>query len=90
MKYGKAIKIIRSAKGITQKKLAEISNLDKSYISRIESEERAPTLESLEKISKALNVPLHCIILLSSNKKDINKSDSKDKIAMKLLKLFMG
>jgi transcriptional regulator with XRE-family HTH domain len=43
---------------MTQIKLAEITNLSVDSISRIERGERAPSSESIEKISNALKVRL--------------------------------
>jgi len=55
-KFGVHLYQLRNAAGMTQAKLAEITNLSVDSISRIERGERAPSLESIEKISKALMV----------------------------------
>ena len=55
-KFGVHLYQLRSAAGMTQAKLAEITNLSVDSISRIERGERAPSLESIEKISNALKV----------------------------------
>ena len=47
---------LRNKTGITQAKLAEKTNLSVDQISRIERGERAPSLESIEKISNALKI----------------------------------
>jgi transcriptional regulator with XRE-family HTH domain len=71
MKYGKAIRICRAARGLSQKELATKVGLDSSHISLIEAEKRSPRLETIEKIAKSLDVPLHLLMLLASEQKDV-------------------
>lgn len=49
---------IRREKGISQEKLAEISGLDRTYISGVERMARNFSVDILEKILKGLNVPI--------------------------------
>jgi len=55
-KFGVRLFQLRNSEQITQAKLAEITNLSVDSISRIERGERAPSLDSIEKISIALKV----------------------------------
>jgi transcriptional regulator with XRE-family HTH domain len=55
-KFGVHLFQLRNAAGMTQSRLAEITGLSVDSISRIERGERAPSLESIEKISNALKV----------------------------------
>ena len=55
-KFGVHLFQLRNEAGMTQAKLAEKTNLSVDSISRIERGERAPSLESIEKISNALKV----------------------------------
>lgn len=87
MNYGKAIKTIRAARGISQKELGKELELDTSYLSRIEKGERIPSVDLLETITKKLNIPFYLFILLSSEKEDLkgaNKEDI-DKLSKNLL-----
>lgn len=54
---GHRIKELRKAKGWTQEKLAEASSLHYSYIGGVERGDRNISLETLEKIIVALQVP---------------------------------
>ena len=54
--FGVRLYQLRNAAGMTQARLAEKTNLSVDSISRIERGERAPSLESVEKISIALKV----------------------------------
>lgn len=50
------IKEIRKRKGLSQEDLALISGIDRTYISGIERKNRNPTINSIEKITSALEV----------------------------------
>ncbi len=55
---GYRIRAIRNNKGISQEKLALDSNLDRTYINSIENGKRNITIDSLTKITNALNISL--------------------------------
>ena len=55
---GQRIRNHRTAKGLSQEKLAELSGCHPTYIGQIERGEKNATIESIEKISSALNIPL--------------------------------
>ncbi|MBQ3005984.1 MAG: helix-turn-helix transcriptional regulator [Clostridia bacterium] len=55
---GHRIRNYRNQLGLSQEKLAELSGCHHTYIGQIERGEKNATLESIEKISSALNLPL--------------------------------
>ena len=55
---GQRIRNYRTEKGWSQEKLAELSGCHHTYIGQIERGEKNATVESIEKISVALNIPL--------------------------------
>ena len=55
---GQRIRSYRTEKGLSQEKLAELSGCHPTYIGQIERGEKNATIESIEKISSALNIPL--------------------------------
>lgn len=55
---GQRIRNYRTEKGLSQEKLAEMSGCHPTYIGQIERGEKNATLESIKKISSAMNVPL--------------------------------
>ena len=55
---GQRIRNYRTAKGLSQEKLADLSGCHPTYIGQIERGEKNATIESIEKISTALNVSL--------------------------------
>jgi transcriptional regulator with XRE-family HTH domain len=61
-KFGRAIRAIRLQKNLSQEKLAEMANLDRTYISLIERGKRKPTLDVAKSIADALGFRLTKII----------------------------
>ena len=55
---GKKIQQIRKSRGFTQEKLAEIIEMDSGYICKMETGRHTPSLETLNKLSNALNVDM--------------------------------
>lgn len=55
---GQRIRSYRTAKGLSQEKLAELSGCHPTYIGQIERGEKNATIESIEKIAAALNISL--------------------------------
>lgn len=54
--FAKNLRIERNKQGLSQEKLAELSNLHRTYIGMIERAEKNLTLLSAEKIARALNI----------------------------------
>ncbi len=67
---GQRIRNYRVKAGLSQEKLAEISGCHQTYIGQIERAEKNATLESIEKISSALNIPLSKLFEKIGNTKD--------------------
>jgi transcriptional regulator with XRE-family HTH domain len=91
MDYGKAIRVGRSARGLTQTELAERTSIGPSELSLIESGKRQPTVKVLGQISDALQIPLH--LLLASEPKDLKERESEPEInelAKDLLRLLVS
>ena len=89
MNIGKGIRIVRAARGMTQKELANQAKLNSNYISMIESKNptRTPSLEAIYSIAEVLQVPVYILVLLSSSTEDLEKSPSEhvQKLAKELL-----
>ncbi|MBR1908397.1 helix-turn-helix transcriptional regulator [bacterium] len=63
--FGKKIKIERIKKEISQEQLAEFSNLHKNTISSIENGWISPTLDTIYRLAKALDLTLPEIVDLN-------------------------
>ena len=57
-KLGRRIKALRKAAGLTQAKLAEMTELSDNFIALLERGQRSPSIHTLTKIAVALDVPL--------------------------------
>ena len=58
IKFGNKISTLRKEKGLSQEKLASVSNLHRTYIGMIERAERNITLLNIQKLAKGLEVSI--------------------------------
>jgi len=61
MLIGERIRNLREKKGLTQGDIEERSGLLRCYTSRVENGHTVPSLETIEKIARALEVPLYLV-----------------------------
>ena len=66
LSVGKAIKIIREAKGIALGELAIQARISVPYLSLLESDKRKPSLTVIGQLANTLDVPVDVFFLLSS------------------------
>jgi transcriptional regulator with XRE-family HTH domain len=62
LKFGVRLKAIRNERAFSQQHLADISNLSKLTIQRIENGKFSVTLDTLISISKALEIRLNDLV----------------------------
>ena len=60
--FGKVLREMREINNISQEKLAEYCDLDRTYISLLERGLRQPTITTIFKLSKALNISPSALI----------------------------
>lgn len=58
IEIGNRIRQLRTKKGFSQEKLAELSNLNTSYIGQIERGEKNPSIDIVYSIASALDIAL--------------------------------
>ena len=85
MDLGEQIKRIRTAKGLSQKEVLNISGLDKAQLSRIENGKTDPSFTTLEKIAKALGISISELFATTDEIKEVN---SHDKTVMEKVSLI--
>ena len=66
--FGEVIRELRKANKISQEKLAEISNLDRSFISLIECGHKQPSLITIFQLAKAFKLSASKILFLTEEK----------------------
>lgn len=69
VKFGKVLREARSRQGLSQEKLAELSDLDRTFISMIERGKRKPTLDTAHRLSYALGMKLSALITLAERRR---------------------
>jgi transcriptional regulator with XRE-family HTH domain len=55
--FGQRVRFLRQQAGLSQGKLAELSNLHRTYISGVERGERNISLLNIVRLAKALGIP---------------------------------
>lgn len=63
---GARIKTLRKLQSFTQEKLAEMAELNATYIGQIERGEKSPTLDTLGKISNAFDISVSELLTFDS------------------------
>ena len=58
-KFGNRLKELRLKKGLSQEKLANLAEIDRTYLPGIEKGERNISLNIVEKLARALEVEVH-------------------------------
>jgi transcriptional regulator with XRE-family HTH domain len=73
MDIGNRIKFYRKVKGYTLKELAEIIGVTYPYISDMENNKKSPSMETLQKLSNALETPVYAFFT-DSEVENVNSS----------------
>ncbi|OIQ50902.1 HTH-type transcriptional regulator PuuR [Pseudodesulfovibrio hydrargyri] len=77
---GKKIKEKRMELGISQKGLAEMTDLTPGFLSQIERDLAEPSITSLRKIAKALNVAVFYFLIDDDDTRAVVKKDERRKL----------
>lgn len=71
MKIGTTIRILRTERGYSQTKFAEMIGISQPELFHLEKSNSLPSPETFKKIAQSLNIPGGYIYLLSIDEKDI-------------------
>jgi len=75
---GKTIRILRQAKGLSMKDLAEEADVSTPFLSLVERGARQPSLSVLRRIAEGLRVPPELLILLAAGPEaDLQTDDTR-------------
>lgn len=77
MNIGKAIRLCRVQRNLSQAQLAELVGLTASMISMIETGKREVSLSLLNQISKMLSVPVPILTYLAAEEDDLKDESSE-------------
>ena len=87
MTLGNAIKLIRTARGISQRDLASKLRISANYLSLIESGKREPSLAFLNRLATELRVPIAMLFMFQGEPIPGVASSDVEKLKELLLKL---
>ncbi|WP_167608160.1 helix-turn-helix domain-containing protein [Maribellus sediminis] len=88
MKLGSTIKRLRKEKNIRQVDFAKQCGISQTYLSQLENDDRNPTIDVLERISKTLEVPYPVLSFLSLTEDDV--SEEKRDMYQRMQKVMFG
>ena len=88
MKIGTTIKKLRKGKGYKQIEFAKRCSISQTYLSQLENDERNPTVDVLERISKVLEIPFPVISFLSLTVDNV--PEEKREVYNKMEKVMFG
>lgn len=75
IRCGHTLRALRKATGLSQDKLSYASDVDRSYISEIERDIRTPSVKTIFKLAKALDVAPEEIIRLIRIDNQVDSSE---------------
>ena len=76
--YGRATRICRAARGVSQSSLASSAGLDPSFLSLIEAGKRQPSTKTVHALAEALRVPAPLFVLLASPAESVKQGHAED------------
>ncbi len=69
-RFGKQLKQLRTQQGLTQQQLAERADVSISFLGNIERGAKSPTIDTMQKLSHALHVPLVTLVGFETEEED--------------------
>ena len=90
MNLGKAIRMCRTQRELTQTELASRACISKSYLSLIERGKRDPSFSTFQDIAAALDIPESILVFLAADTAKIEalSPDLAQKLSLTTLKLI--
>ncbi|UHA72800.1 helix-turn-helix domain-containing protein [Paenibacillus sp. 481] len=81
---GENLRALRQQRGLSQESLALKAGINTSYMGQLERGEKSPTVDTLDKLSTALDVPLAQLFQFDTPRSDIIDTTFTDKIMFQL------
>lgn len=86
MTYASILKTLRKKRNLTQKEVAQVCDITPEYLSKIENDNKTPSMILLKKLAATYNVPLSIIIYLVEDAERKTTNTSKEEKELKALK----
>ena len=81
MSVGTAIRLVRTARQMSQKELARRVDCSAGYLSMIENDKKNPSLKTLEQIAVGLDVPVSFLLDMGSEHKNVQAPEVRDTLS---------
>ena len=90
MNITNALKLCRTARGLTQKELAEKADMSPSYVSLIEKGKRDVSISTLETLADAMNIPVEIILFMGADQSKLSRLSPAlaDELSMSILEML--
>lgn len=72
MNLGRAVKLCRHQKGLTQAELAAVAGVSVSFISMLEKGKRDASISSVQEIARGLGVPISILVFLAAGEGELS------------------
>ncbi|MGD8451334.1 MAG: helix-turn-helix transcriptional regulator [Phycisphaerae bacterium] len=86
LELGKAIRIVRAAKGMRLSTLADNAGVSIPFLSLVENGERQPSLDVLRRLANALRIPPEVLIILAQPAN--GRLQSEDQVSQALVAMI--
>ena len=67
--FAENLRRLRAEKGISQEELADLAEIDRSYVSKMENERYAASIDMLETLAKSLGINPSDLLLTKSQRR---------------------
>lgn len=92
MNVGKAVRLCRTQRGLSQSELAKTAGISVSYLSLLERGKRDPNFSTVEGIASALKVPVSILVFLATSNEEMSglNPELREKLSYTALRLIEG
>lgn len=89
---GARVRELRQERGLTQNRLAELTDLDDSYLSKVENDrlEHTPSIKALQRLARALDVDELELMELANKVPPVLSTIAGDKEALRFFRVATG
>lgn len=81
LRFGKRIRQLRKQRELTLEKLGERSQVSNKFLQALETGKQAPTIETIEKLSRGLGVGMHELLAIEERTPKALRARAREMIA---------
>lgn len=90
MNITNALKLCRTARGLTQKDLAKKAGMSPSYVSLIEKGKRDVSIATLETLAEAMDIPIEILLFMGADQSKLSRLSPElaNELSMSILEML--